>query len=180
MLPPKHHLLGTLGFALFSLLLFTQAAYDAAAIPTATPLEIIRVTPEGDDVVAGKQIVIQFNRAVVPIGKMERSSAEIPAIITPAIQCEWRWINTSALACNLPDNAPLQEATSYRLEIKPGIKAEDGATIEKTYEHHFITRRPSLYHKEFRVWKSPTHPLMRVVFNQPVVKAPSPRTCFLR
>ncbi len=143
-------------------------------------LEILRITPDGEDVPAGKQIVIQFNRPVVPMGKMDRPSSEIPVIITPAIPCEWRWINTSALACNLPSKQPLQEATHYTLEIKPGIKAEDDATIPDTYHHSFITQRPDISDKEFRSWKSPGYPIMRLVFNQPVDKESVAQHVFLQ
>ncbi|MFZ4540825.1 MAG: MG2 domain-containing protein [Rickettsiales bacterium] len=148
----------------------TQAAFDSANSANVKDLSIIRVTPDGEDVPIGKQIVIQFSRPVVPIGSMERASADIPVIITPAIPCEWRWINTSALACNLPDKEPLTEATKYTLDIKPGIKAEDGATLAETYHHSFITQRPSIRYKEFHLWKSPGYPIMRLVFDQPVDK----------
>lgn len=161
------------GLGLTALLATSQvasAAFDSADAPTSGPLEIIRVTPEGEDVPAGKQVVIQFNRAVVPIGKMDRTSAELPIIITPALKCDWRWINTSALACNLPDEAPLTPATQYSVEVKPGIKAEDGATIADTYSHEFVTERPAISYKEFKLWKSASYPIIRAVFNQPVDK----------
>jgi len=147
-----------------------NAAFDSAALPKAGELEILSVKPSGEDVPAGKQIVVHFNRPVVPIGRMERTSAEIPIIITPAIPCEWRWISTSALACNLPEKDPLKESTKYTLDIKPGITAEDGATIGATYSHSFITERPRITYSQFRVWKSPGHPVIRLVFNQPVDK----------
>jgi len=38
------------------------------------PLEIVRVTPSGDDVPPGRQIVLTFNQPVVPVGKMERDA----------------------------------------------------------------------------------------------------------
>lgn len=144
------------------------AALDTGGAPSTKTLEIIKITPEGDDVPAAKQIVVQFNRPVVPIGKMERASSEIPIIIAPALSCEWRWINTSALACNLSDKEPLQSSTHYTVEVKPGIKAEDGTTIEKAYEHSFITERADIRYKEFQQWKSPSLPVVRLVFNQPV------------
>lgn len=147
-----------------------QAAFDSAQKPTGKKLEIIRVVPDANDAPAGKQIVISFNRPVVPLGKMERSASEIPIITTPALSCEWRWINTTSLACNLPENAPLQESTRYSLEIKPGITAEDGATIADTYHHTFITQRPAIRYHEFRQWKSAGFPILRLVFNQPVDK----------
>ncbi len=156
-----------------------HAAFDSADAAKAKNLEILRVTPDGDDVPAGKQIVIQFNRPVVPIGKMERESSEIPVIISPAVSCEWRWINTSSLACNLPENAPLAESTRYTIEIKPGIKAEDGTTLADTYRSGFVTDRPDIRYKEFRLWKSPGYPVMRLVFNQPVDKESVAQHVFL-
>ena len=146
------------------------AAFDSATQPTSGPLQIIRVTPEGEDVSNTRQIVIQFNRAVVPVGKMERAASEIPVIITPAVSCEWRWLNNSALACNLPETAPLQASTHYTMEIKPGITAEDGATISDTYTHKFTTERPAVTYKQFRFWKSAGYPIIRLSFNQPVDK----------
>lgn len=147
-----------------------MAAFDSADQPSGGPLEIIRVTPDGEDVPAGKQIVIQFNRAVVPVGKMERDASEIPVTITPDIPCEWRWINDSALSCNLPDKEPLRPATRYGMEIRPGIKAQDGATLAAALTHNFTTERPDVRYKEFRQWKGPGTPVLRLVFNQPVDK----------
>jgi uncharacterized protein YfaS (alpha-2-macroglobulin family) len=133
-------------------------------------LEVQRITPEGNDVPAAKQIVITFNRPVVPVGKMDRSAAELPITITPPLDCGWRWINTTALACNLPYKAPLQPATNYTLDVAPGIKTEDGTTLAEAYHHHFLTERPTLTDRDFRIWKSPTLPVLRLVFNQPVTQ----------
>ena len=147
-----------------------RAAADSANVADNQKLEILRITPEGDDVPAAKQIVITFDRPVVPIGKMERSNTEIPIVISPAIQCEWRWINTSSLACNLPDKSPLQAATRYSLDINPGITSIDGATLAEVRHHNFLTERPILLDNEFRLWKSPSLPVLRLSFNQPVDK----------
>ena len=146
----------------------TRAASDSANAADQQKLEVLRITPEGDDVPAAKQIVITFDRPVVPIGRMERSNAEIPVIISPAVQCEWRWINTSSLACNLPDKAPLQSATRYALDINPGIKTEEGATLAQAYHHNFLTERPNITDNEFRIWKSSSLPVIRLSFNQPI------------
>ncbi len=170
--------MGALGFiktisgivACMSVPLMAHAAFDSADAAAQKNLEIIRVTPDGEDAPAGKQLVIQFNRPVVPIGKMERAAADIPVIISPALACEWRWINTSALACNLADKEPLKESTHYTVEIKPGIKTEDGVTIAETFHHNFITKRPSIVYKQFDQWKSPGLTVVRLVFNQPVDK----------
>ncbi len=134
----------------------------------AQPLNILRVTPKGNDVPAGRQIVIQFNRAVVPLGRMERRADELPISVVPKLNCQWRWINTSALACQLGEKDALQPAHKYRITINPGIQAEDGATIPKTYLHQFITQRPRVTYSRFSTWRSPGTPVIRVTFNQPV------------
>ena len=77
------------------------------------PLELLRITPGGSDVPVGRQIVFQFNRPVVPVGRMERDPAEIPIAIAPELKCQWRWLNTSALACQLDEKAALSPATRY-------------------------------------------------------------------
>ncbi|MEJ0009707.1 MAG: MG2 domain-containing protein [Alphaproteobacteria bacterium] len=171
--------IATLGFLLWAGA--AVAAFDSAdsKAEAGKPLEILRVTPDGEDVPAGKQVVIEFNRPVVPVGRMERTAAELPIIVTPALKCEWRWINTSSLACNLPDAAPLQPATRYTLDIKPGIKAEDGATTADTYHQVFVTERPRIDEQEFHLWKSAARPVLRVVFNQPVDKSSVEEHVFL-
>ncbi|MDY0009416.1 MAG: Ig-like domain-containing protein, partial [Bdellovibrionales bacterium] len=123
--------------------LFTLAAAlpaQAENKPAPQPLEITRITPEGDDVPASRQIVITFNRAVVPLGKMDRSADEIPVTILPALECEWRWINTSSLACQLGEKSAMKASTTYYVVVNPGIEAEDGGTTAAATEHKFITQ----------------------------------------
>jgi hypothetical protein len=153
---------------IFSLLAMCLLPMQAYALGAGKELQVIRMTPSGEDVPASQQLVLQFNRPVVPLGKMEREASEIPVIITPALACEWRWINTSALACNLPEKEPMKLATAYTLDMQPGIAAEDGGTLAEAYHQTFITQRPRISYTQFRQWKSPTLPVIRVVFDQPV------------
>lgn len=148
-----------------------NAAYDSAKANAQKDLRIIRVTPSGDDVAATKQIVITFNRDVVPLGRMERSKDEVPVDISPAVECEWRWINPSSLACQLGDKTALTEATKYTVTVNKGIKAEDGADIAKPYTGTFITKRPDVSYASFATWRGPGTPVIRLTFNQPVTQA---------
>ena len=134
------------------------------------PLQILNITPAGDDVPAGKQIVFQFNRPVVPVGAMDRKASEIPITIEPGVKGNWRWLNTSALAYILDDDSSLKPATRYEILVNPGIMTEDGTTLSEPVRHSFITERPKVVHSWFRTWKSPTLPVLRVTFNQPVSK----------
>ncbi len=151
-------------FSIFSL------NFPAIASSAGEPavLRVVRITPTGTDVPAGRQIVFQFDRAVVPVGRMERNASEIPISISPGLNCQWRWLNTSALACQLDEKSSLAPATRYRITLDPGIQSEDGATLAQPLLHDFTTERPNVRHAWFKTWEAPGLPLIRMTFNQPV------------
>lgn len=132
------------------------------------PLRVTSVYPSGENVPAGRQFVFQFNRPVVPIGRMSRDAAEIPVEIEPALACQWRWIDPSALACQLGEDQSFAQATRYVVTLLPGIHAEDGATIPEPFEHSFVSEPPGIVYASFRTWRAPGLPVIRVIFNQPV------------
>ncbi len=99
---------------------------------------------------------------------MERDAAEVPITISPEVDCQWRWLNTRALACRLDENDALKPATRYDIVVKPGIRTEDGATLAEPVVHRFITERPKVRHAWFKTWKAPGVPFIRLTFNQPV------------
>lgn len=145
------------------------AAFDSTEQAGETgSLEITRITPEGQEVPPGRELVITFSRPVVPVGNMERSAAELPITISPALNCHWRWINTSSLACNLDEADAMKPATAYRITIEPGIKTVDGEMLAKTVNHRFITQTPRVGYSRLERWIRPGLPLVRVQFNQPV------------
>ena len=55
----------------FCLLLLLCATFSTAQTKR-EPLKLLRVTPAGEDVPLSAQIVFEFNRPVVPLGRMER------------------------------------------------------------------------------------------------------------
>jgi len=99
---------------------------------------------------------------------MERDAGELPISIEPPLRCEWRWLNTSALACRLGEDEALRPATRYTLTVQPGIRTQDGSTLAETREHVFITHRPAVTRVRFKAWRAPTSPEFRVTTNQPV------------
>jgi alpha-2-macroglobulin len=167
------------GWARAAVLLGVAAV--AAAQPGArAPLTITSITPAGTNVPAARQLVIQFNRAVVPVGRMDRTAAEIPIEITPPLNCQWRWLDTSALACQLGDGEELTLATRYTLNVNQGIVAEDGATTVGVRRHEFTTERPRLSYPAFATWRSPGMPVIRAVFTQPVSESSVREHVFIR
>ena len=132
------------------------------------PLELLSVTPAGEDVPPGRQIVFQFDRPVVPIGRMDRDPSEIPITIEPPLECEWRWISTSALACQLGEDGAMVPATRYVLNVAATLTAQDGSRLEGAETHEFTTQRPAVRNANFRTWHSPGTPEMLLYVNQPV------------
>lgn len=146
-------------------------AFDSSTFSADETLSVLRVTPEGEDITATRQIVFQFDRPVVPLGRMERDSSEIPVTITPSLNCEWRWLNTSALSCQLGHQDAMQLATEYTIVMRPGIRTEKGATLSESKRVRFITSRPSVTYTRFTHWLSPGTPLIQLTFNQPVTRS---------
>ena len=131
-------------------------------------LSVARITPSGMDAAAGQQMVIEFDRAVVPLGRMERSSAEIPVEISPNLNCEWRWLSDRALACQLGEKDAMSLSTHYNVTVNPGITAADNTTLAEPLHHEFVTSRVALDRVEFAGWTGPGVPSLRMTFNQPV------------
>ena len=167
----------TLFTVLGVLLNITVATSLCVAAPP--PLHITRITPSGMDVPAGRQIVFQFDRPVVPMGRMARKTSEIPIDITPSLNCQWRWLNSGTLACQLDEKSALKPATRYTIVVNPGIKTIDGATLGKPIRRSFTTIRPKVNNVWFKTWSAPGMPVIRLTFNQPVFKDSVARQLFL-
>lgn len=134
-------------------------------------LRLLRVTPTGDDVEAGRQIVLAFDRPVVPLGRMDRKRSEVPVSITPQLPCEWRWLDPQTLACQLPQDEAMREATAYSVDVQPGFVTEKGERLAAASTWHFTTRRPALHYAGINTWEAPGLPVVRVYFDQPVSQA---------
>ncbi|MCH9675667.1 MAG: large extracellular alpha-helical protein, partial [Gammaproteobacteria bacterium] len=135
----------------------------------AAQLSVLRVLPSGDDVPPARQILIGFDRPMVPIGNMARDAAQIPITVAPDPGCEWRWLDVENLACQLTDANALRPATRYVITIGTQWTALDGTTLAKQQVHTFTTIRPQLDYQSFSGWLGPERPQLRLRFNQPVV-----------
>lgn len=131
-------------------------------------LQVVRITPAGTEVPAGRQIVIEFDRPVVPLGRMERAESEIPVSIAPQLDCRWRWLSPSTLACNLDEQSALQPATRYSLTVRPGSLNDDGASLGRPVSHAFTTELPKVTGSWFSKWLAPRQPETTVRFNLPM------------
>ncbi len=151
------------------------AMLAGAAPAAAEALTLLRITPDGRDVPAENQIVLSFDRAVVPLGRMERDASEVPVTVTPDPGCQWRWLDTENLACNLASGARLRAATEYTVSVQApadgGFVAQDGSRLAAPRVQRFVTELPRVQYASVGEWRGPTEPSVRVRFNQPVTAA---------
>ena len=146
----------------------TRAAFDSAAPAPQGDVQVVRVTPAGKDVPAARQIVVTFDRPMKPLGDMTVPSERTPVVITPAITCNWHWLEPRSLACELPAEHPLVPAVTYELTVREGVQAEDGNVLREAFHSQFSTERPIVKEYAFYTWRGPGTPAVQVVFNQPV------------
>ncbi len=161
--------LALVGFFVF-LSFIRSEPLSAAESGGGAALKISRITPSGVDIPPGRQIVFEFDRPVVPLGRMQRSPSEVPISIEPSLSCQWRWLNPSNLACQLDEQHAMAPSTRYNITVRPEIKAEDGAALAEPVTHSFITIRSLTDSAAFDMWLSPVKPQTRVRFNQAVRK----------
>ena len=127
---------------------------------------LIGVTPQGDDVEPPTQIVFQFSGPVVAVGRMERTPHEIAIGITPALPCQWRWLNTSALACNLNEKDLPKKATRYAITVPKVFDLTRGEVLDGEASASFTTSRPAVSGTWFKGWSSPGRPAINISTNQ--------------
>ncbi|HEX5314793.1 MAG TPA: MG2 domain-containing protein, partial [Gammaproteobacteria bacterium] len=150
-------------------LIFASLMVAATAASAAGgDLHLRRISPSGDDVPTGQEIVFQFDRAMVALGNMARSPADIPITIEPAVGCEWRWLDTSELVCRLPGKATLRPATRYTITVGSDFRALDGARLAHAVTSGFTTILPQVDWLSFQQWRSPVMPVYLLRFNLPV------------
>src|SRR5260370_18416585 len=111
-----------------------------------------------------RQIVVTFERPVVANGLMAVSGAEAPVTVSPAVNCQWHWLDPRSLACELNAAQALAPATRYTVTVAAGITAQDGAKLKTQYRWAFTTERPAIKGYSFTTWRSPGPPVGRRAF----------------
>ncbi|MEM7250120.1 MAG: MG2 domain-containing protein [Pseudomonadota bacterium] len=146
----------------------------------ANALEVLRVSPAGNEAPPGRQVVIHFSAPVVALGAMERDAAELPIRIQPALNCEWRWLNPQDLACALTQDDAMRPATEYVISIDASLRTDSGQPLGVPFTHRFVTTPPTVRYVQFAGWLSPEQPEFVVSFDQPVRAESIRRTMSIR
>ncbi len=152
-------------------LLFSAAAIlFSANLMAQAELKITRITPAGEDVPAANQVLINFNKPVVPLGDLRREAEQVPVSITPKLNCQWQWLSAKQLACQLNRDDQLKLSTKYKIVVGTKALNESGDALIKPYQHVIRTRRPSASYTSFAEIEQRGFPVFYVHFNQDVSK----------
>lgn len=135
------------------------------------PLQVRRISPSGDEVQPGQEVVIQFDRTMVALGDMTRAPAQAHVQVSPDPGCEWRWLNTSELACRLAGKKRFRPATRYTVTVDTALKAYDGSHLAEPVTETFTTWLPQVESADFQHWLGPQRPSYALRFNIPVTAA---------
>ena len=129
------------------------------------PLSVSMIKPNGAEQTEVTQIVIVFNKKMVPLGDMEKSAQGLPIHIAPEPGCHWRWLNTTTLGCWLDKELPY--STDYRVTVGAGMKALDGTTLGGDHVVEFATETLKKVRSAVE-FTGPVNPVITVALNQPV------------
>ena len=149
---------------------FPPPPADAPDEPATGPLQVLRYQPEGP-VDLAPFVSVTFDRPMVPLATLDQlEAADVPAVITPAVEGRWRWIGTRTLRFELVPGEldRLPGATDYTVEIPAGTRAADGAELAETVAWTFTTPPVSVTDFVGDEESVPLTPVFVAVFDQRV------------
>src|SRR5262245_33061599 len=106
------------------------------------PLEILRVSPEGDVPIA-PHLSVTFSQPMVAVTSNEDLSAlQVPVKLSPQPAGKWRWLGTKTLL--FEPAGRFQMATNYSVEIPAGTKSAAGGALGAAKRWTFSTPPPQV------------------------------------
>src|SRR5215475_4456363 len=101
------------------------------------PLEVLRVSPEGDVPIA-PHLSVTFSQPMVAVTSNEDLSASrVPVKLSPQPQGKWRWLGTKTLLFDPAVRFPM--ATNYSVEVPAGTKSGAGGALGAAKRWTFST-----------------------------------------
>lgn len=140
------------------------------------PPQVIRITPQGNNIPEAGQIVIEFDQPMVKLG--QPVAKDIPVTVTPEVQGDWQWLNEKTLSLNVRKETGLKKATNYKVIVKPGLKSLAQTELADEVTHEFTTSLPQPRWFSIHTWKGPQLPLIQGGFSEAVTKESVEKSLF--
>jgi uncharacterized protein YfaS (alpha-2-macroglobulin family) len=104
------------------------------------PLEVLRVSPEGE-VALAPQLSVTFSQPMVALTSIQDLAAQdAPVRLTPQPQGRWRWIGTKTLLFEPDVRLPM--ATEFSVTVPAGTKSANGNQLAAARSWKFATPPP--------------------------------------
>jgi uncharacterized protein YfaS (alpha-2-macroglobulin family) len=132
----------------------------------ATPLEVLRVAPDGE-VELAPALSITFSLPMVALSSQEEAAAVVPVTLSPQPAGKWRWLGAQTLIFQpAAEGGRLPMATEYNVTIPAGTRSAMGNVLPKAKTFTFATPPPSII-KSYPSGNSVSRdPLMYLEFDQ--------------
>jgi uncharacterized protein YfaS (alpha-2-macroglobulin family) len=132
----------------------------------ATPLEVLRVAPEGE-VELAPLLSITFSLPMVAVSSQEEAAAVVPVTLSPQPAGKWRWLGAQTLIFQ-PDaeGGRLPMATEYTVTIPAGTRSAMGNVLPAAKSFTFATPPPAIKRSYPAGNSLSRSPLMYLEFDQ--------------
>jgi alpha-2-macroglobulin len=128
------------------------------------PLEVLRVSPEGEIPIA-PHLSVTFSQPMVAVTSNEDLSAsQVPVKLSPQPPGKWRWLGTKTLLFEPAGRFPM--ATDYSVEIPAGTKSGAGGALGAAKRWTFSTPPPQVKSSWPTGGPHPRNPLFFIEFDQ--------------
>jgi uncharacterized protein YfaS (alpha-2-macroglobulin family) len=106
------------------------------------PLEVVRITPQGDVPVAA-ELTVTFNQPMTALAShADSTKGPLPVKLTPQPKGVWRWLGTRTLAFTPQGRFPM--ATEYVVEVAAQTRSANGMALAQAVKQTFRTPAPRL------------------------------------
>jgi alpha-2-macroglobulin len=128
------------------------------------PLEVLRVSPEGEVPIA-PHLSVTFSQPMVAVTSNEDLSAsQVPVKLSPQPPGKWRWLGTKTLLFEPAGRFPM--ATDYSVEIPAGTKSAAGGALGAAKRWTFSTPPPQVKSSWPTAGPHSRNPLFFIEFDQ--------------
>jgi alpha-2-macroglobulin len=130
------------------------------------PLEVLRVSPEGEVPIA-PHLSVTFSQPMVAVTSNEDlSAAQVPVKLSPQPPGKWRWLGTKTLLFEPAGRFPM--ATDYSVEIPAGTKSAAAGALGAVKRWTFSTPPPQVKSSWPTAGPHSRNPLFFIEFDQRV------------
>jgi alpha-2-macroglobulin len=142
-------------------------APEAPEAPEPGPLQILRLSPEGE-VPLAPSLSVTFSQPMVALTSHDDLAAlAAPVSISPRVPGRWRWIGTRTLLFQ-PEAGRFPMATELQVEVPAGTASATAGRLPEAKRWSFATPAPKLERSFPGGGRQPLDPLLFLAFDQKV------------